>query len=212
MGTSERLAITKRKDNQVRLRLSGRASVRIGCNLSPTPEHEFLLAKVVDPGPQSYRWLRIDRNRQERATSLLNMSSSVFPADDTVLVAGQATPLLRPPASRMCSLQYDAPSGPSLADFRRLLHLVNTMSPDYKLWQEQCYWFCNSIMVIMEGQFPTELVLEAAYKRRGKFKKVVHMPSNAAAMTSIQSAFRSNLTSNSHVPSTFALPTEHRSI
>ena len=164
--------------------------------MSPTPEHEFLLAKVVAPSSQSSRWLRLDRGRKEKATTLPNMSSSIFPANDTVRVAAQATLLLHPPSSRMSSLQYDAPSEPSLADFRCLLRLVSMMSPEYKLWQEQCYWFCDSIMVIMKEQFPTELVLEAAHNRRGTFKKIVHMPSNTAAMTNIQRAFKSNLASN----------------
>ena len=56
-------------------------------------------------------------------------------------------------------------------------------------------------MVIMEGQFSTELVLEAAHKRRGKFKKFVQMPSNSAAMTRIQRAYKSNLASNANLVS-----------
>ena len=154
------------------------------------------MAKVVGSSPQNTHWLRIDRSRQEIATSLLNGSSSKSPAKDTVYVAANFTPLIHTPSSRMPSLQYDAPNEPSLADFRCLLRLVNTMSPEYKLWQEQCYWFCNSIMDIMKGQFSTELVREAAYNRRGKFKKAVRLPSNAKAMANIQRAFESNLASN----------------
>ena len=174
-------------------------SVRIRCN--PTnpglPEHEFLLVKVVGHSPQSTCWLRLDRSRQDKAKSLPNKSSSIFPANDTVSVAEKATSLLHPPSSssRMCSLQYNVPSEPSLADFRYLLRLIHNMSPEYKLWQEQCYWFCNSIMVIMERQFPTELVLEEAHRRRGKFKKIV-LPSNADSMTKIQTAFKSELAKN----------------
>ena len=121
------------------------------------------------------------------------MISSIYPARDTVSVAAKMTPLLQSPSFRMSSLQYDAPSGPSLADFCCLLRIFHEMSPEYKLWQEQCYWFCNSIMVIMQGQFPTELVLEATHKRRGNFMNIVPMPSNAATMTKIQKAFESNL-------------------
>ena len=130
------------------------------------------------------------------------MSSSIFPAKDSVQVAEKTTSLLRPPTSsyRMCSLQYDAPNEPSLAEFRILLHLVSTMSPNYQLWQEQCYWFCNSIMVIMEKQFPPrELVQDAAYNRKGKIKNLVRLPSNASMMTNIQRAFESSLASNAHL-------------
>ena len=175
-------------------------SVGIRSNPGP-PEHEFLLAKVVDHSSQSTRWLRLDRSRQEKAKSPLNKSSSVFPANDTVCVANQAGSLLHPPSSRMSSLQYNynAPSEPSLADLRCLLRLIHKMSPDYKLWQEQCYWFCNSIMVIMKEQFSAELVLEAEHNRRGKFKNIVRMPSNADSMTKIQTAFKSDLATNANL-------------
>ena len=146
------------------------------------------MAKIVDPRTQSSRWLRLERSREKKATSLFNKSSSIFPAKDTACVARQLTPLLHPPPSHLCFLQYDALSEPSIADIRRLLHLVHTMSPDYKLWQQQCYWFCNSIMTIIQGQFPTELIRDAAHERKGKFKKI-NVPTDTAAMANLQREF-----------------------
>ena len=63
-------------------------------------------------------------------------------------------------------------------------------------------------MVIMEEQFPAELLREVAYNRIGKFKKIVHMPSNASAMTDIQRAFKSYLASNALInpPSPQGIP------
>ena len=48
----------------------------------------------------------------------------------------------------------------------------------------------------MERQFPTELMLEAAHKHKGKYKKILYIPTNEEAMSNIQKSFESNMASN----------------
>jgi hypothetical protein len=105
---------------------------------------------------------------------IVQTSSSILPALDTVRIAASIQMLTagmnRGESYRVTSLTVPNTSPLHLRDLCLILNLFPTFSPDYKLREEQCYWFCNvALSMASVGCSGVSLKQEDGWGRAGKF-------------------------------------------
>jgi hypothetical protein len=142
-------------------------------------EHEFLLVFVNHKQRQCV--LRLERStpsRQRRSflQKMRQTSLSILPALDTVRISLSWEKLTlgmgHGPIIPVVTLPFSPKTLFSLQELSVILSFFPTFSPQYKLKEEQCYWFCNVVLstvhAVCEG---VSIVEEKGFKQAGKFHK-----------------------------------------
>jgi hypothetical protein len=143
-------------------------------------EHEFLIVFVTHARKECV--LRLERStppRQRRSffQKLTQTSSSILPALDMVRIFSSSDRLTsgmdRGPSIPVLRLPFLSQTPFALRELCLILSFFPAFSPQYKLREEQCYWFCDvvvsTVCAACEGAL---IVKEKGFKRAGKFGKL----------------------------------------
>jgi hypothetical protein len=104
---------------------------------------------------QKKQFLGLERSDRARSRPsfiefTLQTSSSMLPALETAKIAASiqmlTSGMMRGKPYRVASLPVPKSTPLTLQDLCLILILFPTFSPDYKLREEQCYWFCNVVL------------------------------------------------------------------
>lgn len=142
-------------------------------------EHEFLLVFVTHAQKQCV--LRLERSalpQQKRSflQKLAQTSSGFPPALDMVRISSSSEQLTsgmdRGPSIPVLRLPFLTYAPFALRELCLILSFFPAFSPQYKLRQEQCYWFCDVVVsTVREACNGVSIVKEEGFKRAGKFGK-----------------------------------------
>ncbi|KAF9519109.1 hypothetical protein BS47DRAFT_1379614 [Hydnum rufescens UP504] len=119
--------------------------------------HEFLVLKIgmmLDDGEAV--WLRLDRGpKLENSTP--KSSVSRFTPCDSATIASTEAELLRGLRLEMKAEVVFPVDGPTAGDLRTLLNILSQESPEYRLWGENCKWFCSVVQESLTHFYSGEL-------------------------------------------------------
>ncbi|KAF9511549.1 hypothetical protein BS47DRAFT_1171540 [Hydnum rufescens UP504] len=113
------------------------------CKNQDGVKHEFLLLKVERPDDGKTVWLRLDRRVHENARAV-NAVFSPVPSGDTVRICSYVSRLFDASRSQV-QVETEFAIPPLLQRLGNLLTILMEDSPDYKLYSENCYFFCAVI-------------------------------------------------------------------
>ncbi|KAF9502826.1 hypothetical protein BS47DRAFT_1403058 [Hydnum rufescens UP504] len=107
--------------------------------------HQFLLLKIgMMPEDGDAMWLRLERGpKPENSTP--RSSVSRFTPCDSATISSIETQLLRGLRLEMKAEVVFPIDGPTAGDLRKLLNILSQESPEYRLWGENCKWFCSVV-------------------------------------------------------------------
>lgn len=108
---------------------------------------------------------------------VLQTSSSVLPALDTVRIASSiqmlTSGMLRGRFYPIASIAIPETTPLTLQDLCLILNMFPTFSLDYKLREEQCYWFCDVVFSLASaGCDVAAVVREEGWARAGRFGSI----------------------------------------
>ncbi|KAF8309238.1 hypothetical protein DL93DRAFT_2231111 [Clavulina sp. PMI_390] len=110
--------------------------------------HRFLILELRREG-RKVIWLRLDRRRGEKISLIKFLSASgVTKANDQAMLSSEKALLVG--AANNENLQVFA-NPPDLKDLARLLRVINEEIVTYRLWPENCWFFCSLVQQHLEG-------------------------------------------------------------
>jgi hypothetical protein len=117
--------------------------------------HEFLLLEAEILTGRVI-WLRLERaaKRDHASDFTLVSFSSRFPSDDTARLAGNPTKLMQQESEVKAVIHFTQPKDVSLGVLRLLLTALMKESKEYVLWQENCFFFCSTVLELLCEKFP----------------------------------------------------------
>ncbi|KAF9519113.1 hypothetical protein BS47DRAFT_1379616 [Hydnum rufescens UP504] len=119
--------------------------------------HQFLLLKIgMMPEDGDAMWLRLERGpKPENSTP--RSSVSRFTPCDSATISLTETQLLRGLRLEMKAEVVFPIDGPTAGDLRKLLNILSQESPEYRLWGENCKWFCSVVQESLTNFYSGEL-------------------------------------------------------
>lgn len=123
--------------------------------------------------------LRLERTTPPRQQislfqKLAQTSTSILPALDMVRVSSSKDQLTlgmgRGPSIPVVTLPFSSGTTFALRELCLILSFFPTFSPEYKLKEEQCYWFCDVVLSTVRASCKDiPIVKEKGFNRAGKF-------------------------------------------
>ncbi|KAF8308163.1 hypothetical protein DL93DRAFT_2159211 [Clavulina sp. PMI_390] len=110
--------------------------------------HRFLLLELRREG-RKIIWLRLDRRRGENVSLIKFLSTSgVTKANDQAMLSSEKAILIGQ-AEKENSQVFANP--PNLGSFARVLRIINEEIALYRLWPENCWFFCSLLQQHLGG-------------------------------------------------------------
>jgi len=136
-------------------------------------EHEYVLLKLRYTGLEKshLRFARIDRSFQRNTSRVVQhyrtlLRGRPLAADDVIIVT--PTPL-RTDSVSLYEAYFDHDHAPSIFDLALVLNAISSLSPDYDLWKEMCYWHARMVFEGLTRTFDGHIEEGAEPSKRGKF-------------------------------------------
>ncbi|KAF9519099.1 hypothetical protein BS47DRAFT_1337674 [Hydnum rufescens UP504] len=134
-----------------RFERSGRVTSLIRFEQPRGCRHQFLVLKIGEA-----IWLRLDRGpKPENSTP--RSSVSRFTPCDSATISSSEEQLLRGLRLEMKAEVVFPVDGPTAGDLRKLLTILSQESPEYRLWGENCKWFCSVVQENLTHFYSGEL-------------------------------------------------------
>ncbi|KAF9519078.1 hypothetical protein BS47DRAFT_125247 [Hydnum rufescens UP504] len=119
--------------------------------------HQFLLLKIaMMPDGEEAIWLRLDRGPKLEDSTPRSSVSRFTPCDSATISSTEAQ-LLHGLHLEMKAEVVFPVDGPTAGDLRELLNILSQESPEYRLWGENCKWFCSVVQESLTHFYSGEL-------------------------------------------------------
>ncbi|KAF9505201.1 hypothetical protein BS47DRAFT_1354207 [Hydnum rufescens UP504] len=119
--------------------------------------HQFIVLKIgMMPDDGEAIWLRLDRGPKPENSTPRSSVSRFTPCDSATISSSEAQ-LLRGPRLEMKAEVVFPVDAPTAGDLRELLHILSQESPEYRLWGENCKWFCSVVQENLTHFYSGEL-------------------------------------------------------
>ena len=145
-----------------------------------SPEHEYLVAKVLDPDLGQPQFLRIERSPQRHhlpTNDTAEKSPHIIPFSSNISLSSDSAPSLgvfkKLPADDYVTKVRDWPAVDKCIDYLKCEHspmilldlatvakLVHDHSDKYELFTRQCYWYSDAIIGVLVQHFPQIIVMD----------------------------------------------------
>ncbi|KAF9519108.1 hypothetical protein BS47DRAFT_1337681 [Hydnum rufescens UP504] len=140
-----------------RLERSGRILSLIRFKQLSGFRHQFIVLKIgmiSDDGEAI--WLRLDRGPKPDGSTSRTLISRFTTCDSATIAPTEA--------QLLCGLRLEIKAevvfpvdGPTAGDLRKLLNILSQESPEYRLWGENCKWFCSVVQESLTHFYSGEL-------------------------------------------------------
>jgi hypothetical protein len=138
------------------------------CKCRTDKEHEFLVVRAIHNESRAAVILATDRSPKlvdegssgRKLDGIAIASSSVVQAFDRVILSydGKQHSVIHhfPSYDILCTLHYDPSlASPTLLQLSVILDVISKHTPEYSLYESQCYWFAGAAWDALECLFPT---------------------------------------------------------
>ena len=152
------------------------------CKCEKEKQHEFLIVKIRHPTNHT-AVLCTDRSPKpmerrsdisgEKLDGVSLISSAQVPANDRVMLSrnGEDVKLTKifQPFQRLQSMSFPGSTGPTVTQFAVLVSVVSAHTPNYDLYESQCYWFAGVTWDALRDLFGGHVQAASTNLRRSSY-------------------------------------------